>query len=658
MELKNIFLNLPIGVIITDSNYKIRYSNRYVKEHIGLETAQLEKVLEHIISGYDLDSDEKNAFEKSITLNGKVYLLQIFKTVGGIDPKNDIVILLSDPPELLATKKKLEENDKLLEQLQLIINFSYDGLYVTDKNGVTLCVNKSYERITGINVEELIGKNIVELESQGMFYPIITPWVLKNKKPVTAHQTIKTGKQVIITGNPVFDEQGEIVYVVTNVRDLTEIKQLRDEINKLKMEKKIYDNDIIACSAVMQALMNIALRVGEVDVTVLLLGESGVGKEVIAKYIHEISSRRNGPFVAINCGAIVPTLLESEMFGYEGGAFTGALSKGKLGLFETANKGVMFLDEIGDMSLDLQVKLFRVLQEGEIQRVGGTKKIPIDVRVICATNKNLDNMVREAKFREDLYYRLNVVTIEIPPLRLRKDDIAPFVFSYCNQFNKKYGKEKVLSPEVIQALTEYNWPGNIRELKNLVEQLVVLTKEDEIQLNQLPQKIRQKVTEDNPFSVVEQTPLLPTGKVEAVPLGERASIYSLINYYFNECCGKYNLQKRMMPETLQALEEYEWQGDTEKLKEVIEKLVLTGDEDIEAYNLPDMVYNSFHKNRSPIEIKRIIPLKVAVAEVERQLINLALKKHKSTRKAADELGITQPSVVRKAQKYKMHQSDT
>lgn len=784
MNLNNVFYNLPMGVVITDCNFNIRYCNRYVEFKLQLGTDQLKKVIDSIVSGSDFKLEEESIFEKSIYIKEKLYLVQSFKTIReAYSNTYNIVILLLESAELFTTKNQLAENHLLLMQLQAIIDFSYDGIYVTNHDGTTLCVNKSYERITGVKPEEVIGKNIEDLEFQGMFSPIITPSVIKSKEPITVEQTIKTGKKVIITGNPVIDEQGEILYVITNVRDMTEIEQLRDEIDKLKKDKKINHGSIVDRSAAMKQVLNTAAIVSEIDVIVLILGESGVGKEVIAKHIHKQGSRKNGPFVAINCGAIVPTLLESELFGYEGGAFTGALAGGKEGLFETANKGDIFLDEIGDMPLDLQVKLLRVLQEKEIQRVGGNKKIPIDVRVICATNKDLERLVREGSFREDLYYRLNVVSIEVPPLRDRVDDIAPFVYSFTNEFNKRYGKRKTISLETIQALMEYSWPGNVRELRNLIEQLVVLTKEDEIQKKHLPQKInpgeltKNRVDTENgkpllllgsnesrpdiiarfihqasrnaqdPFVVIncnEMTEVEPDSllqlindrlckerellesnvkltvyfhkidqlkpenqevlldnlgelqaSAEAAPcrlilshgkdsdclvnrmhgdqglrhfyniidlteynlLESSAGIESLINNFLNEFCTKYNVNKKLSPDTFNALTDYDWQGRVDKLREVIENLVLQEDDCIEAIHLPESIYNSFFKNRPSIEVNRIIPLKKAVVTLEQQLINLALKKHKTTRKAAAELEINQSSVVRKLNRHNRHQND-
>lgn len=387
-------------------------------------------------------------------------------------------------------------------ELQAIIDASYDGIYITNRFGNTIFVNKSYEKITGIKREELLGKNIAELEQLGMFSPIVTPTILKEKIPITCSQTLRNGKKVIITGNPVFDGDGEVAYVITNVRDITEIIDLRlaikkqkelnyefmQRLNQIEEEKKL-EESFIAKSSSMQAVLNIAAKVAKVDTTVLIIGETGVGKEEVAKYIYKMSDRSSQPIITVNCGAIAPTLLESELFGYEKGAFTGALNRDKKGLFESADKGTIFLDEIGDMPLDLQIKLLRVIQNGEIKRVGSTKPIKVDVRLICATNKNLEKLVAQGKFREDLYYRLNVVTIEIPPLRERKEDIPHLAHHFCYYFNKKYRMKKRLTTELIDVLLDYHWPGNVRELKNVIEQLVILSCDDEIKIQNLPREI-------------------------------------------------------------------------------------------------------------------------------------------------------------------------
>jgi transcriptional regulator with PAS, ATPase and Fis domain len=258
----------------------------------------------------------------------------------------------------------------------------------------------------------------------------------------------------------------------------------------------------------MKKVMEMSVHVGKFDCTVLIQGESGVGKEIIAQTIVQSSERKEGPFIKINCGAIPETLLESELFGYEKGAFTGADPKGKTGMFEMANKGTILLDEVGEIPISLQVKLLRVLQEKEIIRVGGTKPIKLNIRIIAATNQNLEEMVREGTFREDLYYRINVVSIIIPPLRKRPDDIPALTKHFLHKFNKKYNLNKSISPQLQDLLLTYPWPGNVRELQNLIENLVILTQDDVITPEHLPAKFLEHRNNVTP-NLVEINKILP-----------------------------------------------------------------------------------------------------------------------------------------------------
>ncbi|MDI3535159.1 MAG: hypothetical protein PWQ82_1524 [Thermosediminibacterales bacterium] len=395
---------------------------------------------------------------------------------------------------------KIEEMRNLINYLDAVIDSSYDGIYITDKNGLTLRVNSAYERITGVKREELIGRYVEDLVKKGILSESITKRVVKSKQPITILQRIKTGKQVVITGSPIFDEKGEVKEVVTNVRDVTELKKLYEQLERSKALTQKYKLDIqnlkgqqniVASSKKMRHIMEKVNIISRVDSTVLLTGESGVGKEVIATAIHESSPRNKGPFIKINCSAIPENLLESELFGYEPGAFTGA-RKSKPGMFELAHEGSLFLDEITEMPYKLQVKLLRVLQEQEIVRLGGIKSIKIDVRIIAATNKDIRKMVSEGRFREDLYYRLNVVPMHIPPLRERKDDIPVLANYFLEMFNKRYGMNKTFDKHVIEVLTDYHWPGNVRELKNIIERLVVSSLDKNITVDDIPEGILKK----------------------------------------------------------------------------------------------------------------------------------------------------------------------
>ena len=281
-------------------------------------------------------------------------------------------------------------------------------------------------------------------------------------------------------------EEGALRLVVCNTRDVSDLKRMERELQSVKEESQRAHNELAYLqglqaegqtlfyrSAAMKGTMELVSIVAGTDVTVLITGESGTGKELIANEIYQHSTRKGRPFIKVNCAAIPEELLESELFGYESGAFTGAKQTGKTGMFELANTGVILLDEIGELSLPLQTKLLRVIQERELIRLGGTKPVKLDLRVIAATNKNLREEVRSGRFREDLYYRLNVVPIELRPLRERKEDIPLLVQKFCEVFQKKYSKSVTISQEGVSLLMEYHWPGNIRELENLMERLVV-----------------------------------------------------------------------------------------------------------------------------------------------------------------------------------------
>ena len=277
------------------------------------------------------------------------------------------------------------------------------------------------------------------------------------------------------------------------MQDLTEIISVKDKLEKAERESERYSDELnyyksrqrgltglIGESRDIKKIKELISYVAKTEATVLITGETGVGKEVIAKEIHQSSNRSNGPYIKVNCAAIPDSLLESELFGYEKGAFTGAQNKEKLGMFELANGGTLLLDEIGEMPMTLQSKLLRVLQERELMRIGGTKSISIDVRVIASTNQSLINQIETGRFREDLYYRLNVVPIHIPPLRERIDDIPLLSYKMLEKFNLKYEKDKKLSKEAIQVLSQYRWPGNVRELGNVIERIIVSDDEEVI----------------------------------------------------------------------------------------------------------------------------------------------------------------------------------
>ncbi len=395
-----------------------------------------------------------------------------------------------------------EKNKKHL-MLEDLIESSYDGLYITDGKANTIMINRAYERITGLRREDLVGKNMRELVEEGIFDHSVTLEVLKKRKPVTIMQKIMGNKKVMVTGNPIFDENNEIIFVVTNVRDVTELVDLRMKLEETQKLSSLYYEtlreerqfkhileDLIVKSEAMQKVIYQAVKVAGVDTSVLLIGESGVGKTILAKIIHQCSPRKDKPFVKINCGAIPETLIESELFGYEKGAFTGALPTGKAGLIEMAEGGTLFLDEVSELTPNAQVKLLNVLEDKTFTRVGATKPNKVNVRIIAATNVDLKELVDSGDFREDLYYRLNVIPINIPPLRERREEIPLLIHKFVEDFNKRTGLNKKISSDVIEKMMNYVYPGNIRELHNIVERMLILSDHDEVTLSDLPHEFK------------------------------------------------------------------------------------------------------------------------------------------------------------------------
>lgn len=487
---------LPFSYFIASSDGSIRYCNDVLLQHIQLQDIT-NKNISHVFDRWEELRSGKIIYascqgENCIFLNE--YL-----------PSSDEVVYIGTfSSELFSLVKELEEAKRVNRELDAIIENSYDGIYITDKNGITVKTNSAIERLTGIPKEYYIGKNVDQLMKRGILQKSVTHRVLEKKRPVSLVQENHLGRETLLTGNPVMNEKGEIESIVTNIRDLSELNELQSALKKanqlndhFKKEierlrgKMVRPNGVIVRSPEMKLIYDTALRVANVDATVLILGETGTGKDVLARFIYENSERRQtGDFIKLNCGAIPPDLLESELFGYEGGAFTGAKTKGKPGMFELANNGVLFLDEVGELPVSLQVKLLRVLQEMEVQRIGGTKPIKLNVRVIAATNRNLKEMVSIGDFREDLFYRLNVVPISLPRLADRKDDILPLVDSYLEVMNTKYQKQKQATSSLNEFFYQYQWPGNVRELANLIERIVLVTEEDLLTIDHLPAEYR------------------------------------------------------------------------------------------------------------------------------------------------------------------------
>jgi TyrR family helix-turn-helix protein/PAS domain S-box-containing protein len=398
-------------------------------------------------------------------------------------------------------KKVWNESEAILHSLQ-------DDILVTNIEGIILKVSEATEGIYNMKSKEMIGRSVYDLEKEGVFTPILTPLVIKEKKKITLVQTTIDGKKLLVTGIPVFDPNHNLVRIVSYSHDVTELLNMKkyltdieDEMERVKSELEMlrnlhFDSDgMIATSTEMKKVLHTALQVAEIDVNVLLLGESGVGKSHIAKFIHKKSPRKDGPFIEVNCGAIPETLFEAEFFGYESGSFTGANAKGKVGLAELAEGGTLFLDEIGELSLANQVKILKFIQEKQFYRVGGTKLRSVDFRILAATNKDLEKAVEEKTFRHDLFFRLNVVPIIIPPIRKRSTDIIPLIEHFLAYFSKKYSRDRNLDEGVIHLLLTQEWKGNVRELINLIERLVVTSPKQLIEIENLPKGFRKSFTD-------------------------------------------------------------------------------------------------------------------------------------------------------------------
>ncbi|RSK28365.1 PAS domain-containing protein [Bacillus sp. HMF5848] len=389
-------------------------------------------------------------------------------------------------------------SDVLVDTLDTIFDPIAVPIIIVDTDTTVVMINQIFADFLGQPKEEIIGKKVLEVDHNSRF-----PYVFKSKRPEIAWKhKFSNGKTAIVHRIPVLDENGEIAYGFGLVL-FEDVKEFKDIIEKNKLlesaltyaNKQLKEisgakytwNNILGSSDKMVQAIYVGRRAALTKSNVLLLGESGTGKELFAHAIHQASNRSYERFVKVNCAAIPAELLESELFGYEEGAFTGAKRGGKIGKFELANGGTIFLDEIGDMPLSMQAKLLRVLQEKEIERVGGTKIIPIDVRVIAATNKDLKQMVDEGTYREDLFYRLNVMSIEIPPLREREGDLEPLVYKLLEKLSEQLGKYvNRIENEALKAMQDYSWPGNVRELENVLERAINLTDSETILPIHLP----------------------------------------------------------------------------------------------------------------------------------------------------------------------------
>ncbi|EEL13476.1 Sensory box sigma-54 dependent DNA-binding response regulator [Bacillus cereus BDRD-Cer4] len=405
----------------------------------------------------------------------------------------------------LGVARMVAEKERVLMDLKDVFEYAFDEIFVTDEQGIVVRVNSTCERHYQLAAEELVGKHVKELQKDGIFYPSATLEVIEKKRPIELVQTTKSGEYLHVRTRPVFDDEGNLRRVISYSRDLTELYQLRQKVEEMDNQLKTYKKELretyeheglIFKSLAMQKIVDTIKKVSVVDSTVLVLGETGVGKSRLVRHLHEVSHRKHESFYEINCAALPTNLIESELFGYSGGSFTGANREGKKGLLESAHKGTLFLDEIGEMPLEIQAKLLQVLQEKTFRPIGGRELKKVDVRIVAATNRDLSEMVKEGTFRKDLYYRLNVIPIAIPPLRERTEDILPLIYHYLQHFNKKYGRDVKLAPSTLQMFVGYPWEGNNREIENVIERIVI-TVDDVVTVEDLPLSMQEAAVEQS-----------------------------------------------------------------------------------------------------------------------------------------------------------------
>jgi len=447
--------------------------------------------------------DQQNRLNQSVSIDQRQFLASLYGVRERGKPAG-VLCVLENSTEMNQITQKMFSFQELSRELDTIIDSSYDGLWICDASATVLRINSASERLNNIRAAEVIGRNMADLVTEGFINRSATLEVIKTGRTATMLQNTCTGRKLMITGSPIFDEAGNLVRVVVNERDITEIDSLHEELQRQEAIKNQYRNHmlemqlaemesrrIIARSPCMARLLQQAIKVSKVDSTALILGESGAGKELIADLIHKHSNRASQPMIKINCGAIPESLVESELFGYEKGAFTGAQKQGKPGYVELAQDGLLFLDEIAELPLASQVKLLRFLEDGVVCRVGGVKNRQLNVRILAATNRDLKEMVGSGGFRKDLYYRLHVIPLHVPPLRERTECILPLLHHYLHFFAGKIGKtESVhLSRPVTEALLSYPYPGNVRELINICERAVVMSEGEWISLDDLPRDV-------------------------------------------------------------------------------------------------------------------------------------------------------------------------
>lgn len=520
---KNVYNDsMNMGYLLTDDKFNILYFNKYFKKFVN-NINNNEEILNKKITVYfqDIKVDKKQELYPVKYIDNSVYYVMI----------DDLKLY---EHELYAfffydfsLDSELEKQILRLNRQQYLYNEMFnkldDGIYVTDEEGSTQYVNDAFINLSGLTREQIIGKTVYDLRNHNILPNSCCAKVIETRGPVSTINNYYKGQRCLVSGSPIFDEEGKLSKTIAVIRDVSELdilmKNIAKEENLFIKSKSDYNMETIESkrepvinNESMRNIYNKAQKIASVDSTVLILGETGVGKDFIASYIYNTCNWKNkGKFVKINCGAVPEHLLESEFFGYEEGAFTGAQKGGKKGLFEEANGGVLYLDEIGDMPYTLQVKLLSSLNDRMFYRIGGTKPVEFNARIIAATNVDLKKSVDEKKFRADLYYRLNVVRFVIPPLRQRKEDIIHISQQFLEHYNNKYAKNCYFSASCLENFLTYEWPGNIREMKNIIERIILMSDEACIDTDLFRENLingdNDTVITDNKLSVLDNKSL-------------------------------------------------------------------------------------------------------------------------------------------------------
>lgn len=436
---------------------------------------------------------QKFVYQGKICISNRTPIVQKGNIVGAVAVFQDIT-------ELENAMEELDNVNKYKDILETVVENDYDSIVVVDSEGIITMFNKAYEQFLGVSKEQAIGRHVTDVIENTRMHLVAKTGIpeMGEIQKIAGHEMIcnrvpikKEGKIWGAIGKVMFQDVKDYKAFVEKISKLqVELDYYKEMVNKIQGTYYTFEN-IIGSSPEMIEVKEMAMRVAKSHSTVLIRGESGTGKELFAHSIHYASLRRNGPFIKVNCSAIPENLLESELFGYDEGAFTGAKKGGKIGKFELAHKGTILLDEIGDMPINMQIKLLRVLQEKEIERVGGTTATPVDVRVIAATNRNLEELINEGKFRLDLFYRLNVVELKIPSLRQHKSDLEELLYYHLGKISSRMGyPAPVIDQEALSYIMNYDWPGNVRELENVLERCLNFIDNNVIRASNLPYHIR------------------------------------------------------------------------------------------------------------------------------------------------------------------------